>query len=442
MTRSLNLALILAIAGSTGLASAEPPQVRTVALPDPGDKSKYHCWEPHIVANPGQPDRVVLSAIYRGQIGEGEKARGDSVLTVWRSEDSGRSWSDPTTPFVTNGRPALRLGADPVLAIGPGQFIWFAGCDYDWRVPGKPTYSSIKVVRSDDSGKKWGSPLALTELDDDKSGKGIVDKPWLAVDRSGGKRDGTVYAAWTRINEDDKRLELHCAALPSGGKGFTADVPLAEPIPLKNLLDAIHQVQLAVRSDGTLDAVWRRGDDANRLVHSFSQDGGRTFSKATPISSDEKLGSGQFPSLAATSDGRLLAAWGSQGESFAAVHSEGKWSAPRPPAGERPDGVRLTNPAAAASTDALWVLAYRHEKTPARVRVVLYRSTDHGGNWEEYAALATRDLTGGKRLPSPGDYIGVTAAKGRVYAAYVLPGEGKDGTGPWLYVSTVDVTTK
>ena len=47
------------------------PVCALAALPDPGDKPKYFCWEPHIAADPDHPDRVVLSAMYRGSVGEG-----------------------------------------------------------------------------------------------------------------------------------------------------------------------------------------------------------------------------------------------------------------------------------------------------------------------------------------------------------------------------------
>lgn len=212
---------------------------------------------------------------------------------------------------------------------------------------------------------------------------------------------------------------------------------LGDSTALKQSPDPVHQVQLAVRADGTLDAVWRAAE-ANRIVHASSRDGGATFSKPEPISADRERGAGQFPSLTGAADGRLLAAWGHRGEVFSAVWSSGKWSAAQPLAKKLPDGDRLTHPAVAATASALWVLAYRHERTPARVRVVLYRSTDHGAGWEEYSTLATREPTGGKGVMSPGDYIGLTAAGNRVYAAYVLPGEGGDGPGPRLYVSSLD----
>jgi hypothetical protein len=441
MIRLFGFALALVIAAIAGYVPAERPAVQTVVLPDPGNKPRYYCWEPHIAADPEHPERVVVSAMYRGTIGAGEKARGDCLLAVWRSADAGRTWSAPATPFVTDGRPAGRLGADPVLVFGPGGTCWFTGCDYDWKVPGTPNYSSVKVTRSDDGGKTWGKPLTVAELDNDRSGKGIVDKPWVAVDHGGGKRNNTVYVAWSRLDEDKKQWELRCAALPPGGKAFADGVTLGEPTESKHSPDAVHQVQLVVRTDGTLDAVWRTAG-ASRIVHASSRDGGATFSKPEPISADDNRGVGQFPSLVGTADGRLLAAWGHQGQVFLAVQSSGQWSAVQALAGEVPDGDQLSHPAVAATADALWVLAFRREKAPGRVRVVLYRSTDHGAKWEEYSTLAGRELTGGKRAISPGDYIGLTAARNQVYAAYVLPGEERDGPSPRLHVSSLATPTK
>jgi hypothetical protein len=441
MTRLFGLALGLGTAAIAGYAPAGPPAVRTVALPDPGDKPGYYCWEPHIAADPDHPERVVVSAMYRGTIGEGQKARGDCRLAVWRSADAGRTWTAPVTPFVTEGRPDGRIGADPVLAFGPAGACLFTGCDYDWKVPGKPNYSSVQIARSDDGGKAWGKPLAVAELDNAKSGKGIVDKPWVAVDRGGGKRSGTVYVAWSRLDEDKRQWELRCAALPPGGKTFPHGVMLGEPTGLQHSGGGVHQVQLGVRVDGTLDAVWR-APEGGCIVHASSRDEGASFSKPEPIAADDKRGVGQFPSLVEGAGGRPLVAWGRQGQVFLAVQSSGQWSAVRTLAGDPPGGDRLSHPAVAATADALWVLALRRVKAPGRVRVVLYRSTDHGDKWQEYSTLATRELTGGEEGISPGDYIGLTAAKNQVYAAYVLPGEGRDGLRPRLYVSSLATTAK
>jgi hypothetical protein len=331
-----------------------------------------------------------------------------------------------------------RIGADPVVAFASGSTGWFMGLDYDFPAP-RPGYHSIKVAMSEDGGKTWKPPVAVAELGNDKSGKGVIDKPWLAVDRGDGKRRGTLYVAWTKLDFDNRRSELWCAAVAPGTRKASPAAQLGEPIGFRDGSNLIHHVQLAVRPDGTLDAVWRVAP-SNRLVYAVSSDGAKTFSKPEPISDDETAGAGQFPSLAVTSAGNLALAWAERGDVRCSVRASGRWSAPRPLAGELAAGVRLSHPAIAATADTLWVLAYRWENKPERVSVVLHRSTDQGKKWEEYCTVASREFPDGKaRQFSPGDYVGLTAAKGRVYAGYVLPGEGREGPRPRLYVSTVGV---
>jgi hypothetical protein len=72
--------------------------------------------------------------------------------------------------------------------------------------------------------------------------------------------------------------------------------------------------------------------------------------------------------------------------------------------------------------------------------VVLYRSTD-ARSWKEEAVLASRALAEGlPRRFSPGDYVGLAAARGTVYAAYVLPGADHKEARPQFYVSVLGAT--
>jgi hypothetical protein len=431
--------LPLAVAAVEGGGSLEPPAgappAQAVVIPDPEPKPGYHCWEPHVAVDPEDPRRVVLTAMYRGTLGEGERARGDSRLYAWRSEDGGQRWSEPAAPFVGPGQPAGRIGADPVVAFGPGRDCWLVGCDYDFPDGGRPGYTSIKVSRSGDGGRTWQPPVTVTELANDTGGKGVLDKPWLAVDAGAGPRKGTLYVAWTRldIGSSPGRAELWCAARPPGARAFTPAVRLGEAMELRHLNDAVHQVQLAVRPDGTLDAVWRQAPTGH-ILHASSADGAKTFAAPMAISRDEAAGTGRCPSLVATPNGGLLAAWESQGNVFGAVLESGKWTRPRPVGGEPRPGVRLSHPAVAATAEALFALAYRRE--PDRVCVAVYRSTDQGATWEEHRRLDARGLEGGTRYAaSPGDYVGLAAGKGSLYAAYVLPGAGREDDKPRLHVA-------
>lgn len=418
-----------------GLSQTPARSPSVVTFPDPGTKAGHHCWEPHVAVDPADPTRVVLSAMFRGVNGKGDDAQGVCTLFAWHSHDGGRSWSEPVAPFVRPGRPDGRIGADSVVAYGAGGSTWIAGCDYDFPVMGRPGYSSIKACASSDRGKTWTPPVTLTELDNKMTGDGVVDKPWIAIDPTGGPLKGTAYVAWTRLDYGSKpnRAELWCAALrPVGGRATPA-VRLGEPIDLKQTSSAVHHVQLAVRPDGTLDVVWRVAP-TDRLLHAFSTDGAKTFSKPVPVSDDE-TGAGRYPSLCPTPDGGLLAAWTNQRGVVGATLAAGKWSPPQLVAGELPQGVALTHPAVAATSDALWTLTFRRETTPRRTSLVLYRSADRGVTWAEHLVLATRGAA--VRVMSPGDYIGLTGTKDSLYATYVLPGEGPDGPRPRLYFATV-----
>jgi hypothetical protein len=128
-----------------------------VTIPIP-DRPGFRPFEPHVAVDPENPERVLVGAMFPGEVGQGDKARGASRLFTWQSEDSGRSWSKPAAPFGDSGRPTSRLDADVVVAFGTGKTCWLAGCDYDWHTL-KPNYSSAKVCRSEDGARRGSRRL-------------------------------------------------------------------------------------------------------------------------------------------------------------------------------------------------------------------------------------------------------------------------------------------
>lgn len=85
-------------------------QVQTVLITVPDATPGYSCFEPHIAVDPDNPSRVLLAAIFGGKVGEGEKARWDSRLLTWQSDNGGQSWSPPSAPFYDPRGPKLRIG--------------------------------------------------------------------------------------------------------------------------------------------------------------------------------------------------------------------------------------------------------------------------------------------------------------------------------------------
>ena len=377
----------------------DEPQVRTVTLSALDSNQRFRMFEPHIAVDAENPLRILVGAMYRG--GGVPSYR----LLAWCSEDGGRSWSEPTAPLATS-RASFHGSADPVVAFGVDGDFWVSGIDT--TTPDKV----VKVCPSEGS-KAWKPPIAFAKVDNDHSGGD--DKQWVAVDRTGGSRHGTVYLAWS------KHRDLRCAALRPGAREFTPSVRLGKPI-----LSGGHHVQLVVCADGTVHAVWRVMP-SSRLVHAYSKDGAATFSEPLPIAS-EKSGVGHFPSMTVTPNGGLLVAWVNEENVLFSVHESGRWSEPRPVDEAWAERGRLSHPALAATVDALWMLVYRRERN--EVQVVLYRSADCGKEWHGHCILASRRFVADEFRP--GDYVGLAGAKDRVCAAYVLPVQfqwgGGDGT--------------
>jgi hypothetical protein len=73
--------------------------------------------------------------------------------------------------------------------------------------------------------------------------------------------------------------------------------------------------------------------------------------------------------------------------------------------------------------------------------VRLYRSADGGRSFRLVKNLARRPYAAGGFLPGSGvrtgDYFGLTAAGGRVTAAYVLPRRGRSPLANSVYVTAV-----
>jgi hypothetical protein len=96
---------------------------------------------------------------------------------------------------------------------------------------------------------------------------------------------------------------------------------------------------------------------------------------------------------------------------------------------------------AVAGDDAgrFWLGMYAIGRRGTTVR--LYRSADGGRTFRLDRILAHRPYAAGSYLPGSGvrtgDYFGLTAAGGRITAAYVLPRRGRSPLSNSVYVTTV-----
>ncbi|MEM7200766.1 MAG: sialidase family protein [Planctomycetota bacterium] len=122
--------------------------------------------EPSIVVDPTDPDRIVIAWRQFDSITSSFRENGWSY-----SQDGGQTWTFPGS--VQEGQ----FNSDPVLDADARGRLYYL------NYPGGTT---IRVWASDDGGQSWSGPTST------RGG----DKPWLAVDRTGGIGDGNVYAVW------------------------------------------------------------------------------------------------------------------------------------------------------------------------------------------------------------------------------------------------------
>ena len=252
-------------------------------------------WETQVAADPMNPKRLVGCSI----IAPADKNRNaiDHNTVVYTSSDGGASW-----------RPTLELGPDlisrdPTCEFGPDGTAYFAAFAFSVsanspessrRVESETSIKNLFVYRSKDGGKTWLPPATLP----------IVDRPFLAIDRSAGKYSGRIYVSGTgsaKRTDTNRRLTMPTLFYSKDG-GITFEDPT------RLISDDVHPLigpgNSVVLSDGTV--VWafgdlkeyqaslfddQRGIPENKPGHSnarlrviTSDTGGKSFSEAASIS--------------------------------------------------------------------------------------------------------------------------------------------------------------
>jgi len=436
----IGLALLTVGLGACRAEPAPGPAVRSFVLPAP--ELSEPAFEPHLAIDPANPDRIVVAAHY----GIGYN-RGGRRIWTWRTSDGGRTWIGADQPLPNE---EAALAADAVVAFGTD------GTAY------------LSFLFADTTGKSFDGGDAWATMAPDEQGFGpahtvvrgglnlvgaAVDKDWLAVDRGpASPLRGTAYLSW-HLNKPDltrgtAESTFWLASTRDDGQTFS------EPVKVANAFSG----QIAVRSDGTVDVIFG-SRQSNRILHAQSTDGGRSFETPDTVVS---LAAGRFdvPTLVAGPADTLFVCWS---ETVAADSlrydvrcsrsPDGhRWDPPTPLILDLPTSSSVGFPAAVATPDGLWVMAYRADTDTTRV--ILYLSGDGGRSFTPSRELATRPFGAAAFCPAAGapcrkapegryffggDYFGLGAAPGRLAAAYVLPdGDTEDGR-PSVYVSVIDL---
>jgi len=213
---------------------------------------------------------------------------GVPISFFYRSTDNGQSWNGGPLPgFDAIGRTS---GGDPSLDFGPrrcadGSFSYACGSVIYYASLGDPFPERggevATVSRSFDAGATWSDPVLATSTD--QPGK-FVDHEWIAGDHTAGSRHfGRVYLFWALFCNNcagNGNVKLFVAHSDDEARTWSPAVQVSATN--NNTPQGFRETgELAVSSDGTVEAFWTENADATKLpslqVVAVSTDGGQTF---------------------------------------------------------------------------------------------------------------------------------------------------------------------
>lgn len=264
------------------------------------DAFKAHS-EPMLAINPANTLNMVGGsklftdpAHYRFQIG------------TYSSFDGGCTWTDNG---VLPGFAPSELTSDVSIAFGPDNRVYVAVLYSDNK-----NDSGIAVSTSIDGGKTFGDPVTVY---DNAAGEVFSDKPWLAVDMSGGPNNGHVYVVWSYDHGGSCGFDNACqqnlgfSRSADGGKTFSpvrlvegsapfCTNPATGRPPNSHACDGALGAIPAVLPDGTLAVafdymdVMSTGKIPTRLAVVTSHNGGASWASPVLIDTISDI-SGVFP---------------------------------------------------------------------------------------------------------------------------------------------------
>jgi Ca2+-binding RTX toxin-like protein len=171
-----------------------------------------------------------------------------------RSTDLGATWTDLG---------GISERGDPVLAYHEASDTYFYA---------SLGTTQIRVARSTDGCQTFGAAVNASVALGDTS---LADKPWIAVDNTGGPNDGNVYLCFTRFFSGS---ELRVMRSIDGGNTYQNEMVIGADGT------APFGCNVQVGSDGAVNVTWARRD-TDDIVFSRSVDAGLTYSAAVTVNS-------------------------------------------------------------------------------------------------------------------------------------------------------------
>ncbi|QIE58233.1 T9SS type A sorting domain-containing protein [Rasiella rasia] len=243
--------------------------------------------EPYISVNPNNPNHIVIAWM-------GFENILDRIQINYRvSLNGGINWSETTTlPHVESGYTA----ADPSIAFGDDGTVYIVAIDFT-GLDSNPVEGGLYLYTSTDGGTTFNSPSEILNLDVAPE-KFLIDRPWIAIDRSGTSANGTIYVTsvtgqgatapyhpYISISTDGG-LTFHYQELD--GTGWLAGSAIPIPMPTPH-----------VSSSGTFHAIYPSYVPSQAVLPQYvlatSTNNGATFSYSRVFASSTTGSSSSLP---------------------------------------------------------------------------------------------------------------------------------------------------
>ena len=134
--------------------------------------------EPYLAINPNDDQHLVVAWM-------GYVPLAQISIKTKTSLDGGQTWSTATNVPHTN---SLFGSADPSLGFDNDGNVFLTYVDFQASIDSGFVY----VRKSIDGGLSWGDPVTAIHMHSDGDSHPI-DRPWMAIDNSGGPNDGNIY---------------------------------------------------------------------------------------------------------------------------------------------------------------------------------------------------------------------------------------------------------
>ncbi len=283
--------------------------------------------------------------------------KGARVSAV-RSTDNGKTWGPATTVADTpwdDRDPHLCVLRDGTIIVD--WFTYYPGGSS--TRPGNGTrYKEIWLARSTDNGQTWSEPELVPSTADDHWGCSASIRQL---------RDGTLILPIYKELPDPLRVWTYVIISKDKGKTWSAPI-VVDPDNDDNDEPDIYQ-----RKDGSLLCVMRSNRGEQIMWQSESKDGGKTWTKSTPIGFP-----GHAPYLMRTRSGIVLLAHRLPGTSLHYSLDDGHtWSANVPV-----DTVIGAYPAMVELRGGRVLIVYYQEGEHSAIRSRVFKPTKTGVTFE------------------------------------------------------------